>query len=189
MEICAPNRVWKRKSTRYGEGTRLHRKHNPRSSSGQSLDPAAALSSIRAAGPFPGLFSCYIYAQVEHNWDVFMGTASAAFLTFTPEVAKATAAHYARVAHVVPEVEWPVFAPYVAAIHAKKRERNAVILAHNYMTPEIFHCVADFVGDSLQLAREAAKTEAKVIVQGGVHLMAETSKILSPEKTVLIPDA
>jgi quinolinate synthase len=109
-------------------------------------------------------------------------------LPFTPEIAAATAAHYARVAHVVPEIEWPAFAPYVAAIHAKKRERNAVILAHNYMTPEIFHCVADFVGDSLQLAREAAKTEAKVIVQGGVNFMAETSKILSPDKTVLIPD-
>src|SRR6202000_1504920 len=63
-----------------------------------------------------------------------------------------------------------------------------VILAHNYMTPEIFHCVGDFTGDSLALAREAARTDASVIVQAGVHFMAETSKILSPEKTVLIPD-
>ncbi|MGA7712921.1 MAG: quinolinate synthase NadA [Rhizomicrobium sp.] len=99
-----------------------------------------------------------------------------------------TRALYRKVAHVLPEIEWPVHAPYIQAINALKREKNAVVLAHNYMTPEIFHCVADFVGDSLQLAREAAKTDAKVIVQAGVHFMAETSKVLSPEKTVLIPD-
>jgi quinolinate synthase len=109
-------------------------------------------------------------------------------LAYTPQIAAATADLYGRVAKVVPEIEWPVHAPYVAAINRLKREKNAVILAHNYMTPEIFHCVADFVGDSLQLAREAAKTDASVIVQAGVHFMAETSKILSPEKTVLIPD-
>lgn len=95
---------------------------------------------------------------------------------------------YARVAQVIPEIEWAVHAPYVSAINALKAQRNAVVLAHNYMTPEIFHCVADFVGDSLQLAREAARTDAEIIVQAGVHFMAETAKILSPEKTVLIPD-
>jgi quinolinate synthase len=95
---------------------------------------------------------------------------------------------YARVSHVIPEIEWAVHAPIIRAINQIKRRRNAVVLAHNFMTPEIFHCVADFVGDSLQLAREAAKTDAGVIVQAGVHFMAETAKILSPEKTVLIPD-
>lgn len=100
----------------------------------------------------------------------------------------AASALYAKVCHVIPEIEWATHEPYVTAISALKRERNAVILAHNYMTPEIFHCVADFVGDSLQLAREAAQTDASVIVQAGVHFMAETAKILSPDKTVLISD-
>jgi quinolinate synthase len=99
-----------------------------------------------------------------------------------------TAPLYARVRHVIPPMEWPVFADDVDAILTLKRRRNAVILAHNYQTPEIFHCVADITGDSLALAREATKTDADVIVLAGVHFMAETAKLLNPAKTVLIPD-
>lgn len=107
---------------------------------------------------------------------------------FTPELAAEMAPLYARVRHVVTPMEWPVYAPLIKGINELKKELNAVVLAHNYMTPEIFNCVGDFRGDSLQLAREAARVEADVIVQAGVHFMAETSKLLSPEKTVLIPD-
>src|SRR5476651_1881586 len=99
-----------------------------------------------------------------------------------------TAPLYQRVKSVIPPIEWPVFADDIEAILRLKRERNAVILAHNYMTPEIFHCVADIVGDSLALAREAMKVDARVIVLAGVHFMAETAKMLNPAKTVLIPD-
>ncbi len=95
---------------------------------------------------------------------------------------------YSRVQRVIPPMEWPVFEPDIDAILALKRERNAVILAHNYMTPEIFHCVSDIVGDSLLLAREAQSVDADVIVMAGVHFMAETAKLLNPGKTVLIPD-
>ena len=112
-------------------------------------------------------------------------------LDYTPEVARATASIFERVRRVIPEIEWPVHAPYIAAINALKRERNAIILAHNYQTPEIFHGVADLAGDSLALARQAARTDADVMVLRGVHFMVETvetAKLLCPEKTVLIPD-
>ncbi|GJD48777.1 Quinolinate synthase A [Methylobacterium crusticola] len=95
---------------------------------------------------------------------------------------------YTRVSHHVPAMEWPALARDVAAIQDLKRARRAVVLAHNYQAPEIFHTVADIVGDSLALAREAARTDAQVIVLAGVHFMAETAKLLSPDKTVLIPD-
>jgi quinolinate synthase len=96
---------------------------------------------------------------------------------------------YERVSRVIPPFEWPAFEADVEAILKLKRERDAIILAHNYQSPEIFHCVADVVGDSLALAREAAKGDARVIVMAGVHFMAETAKLLNPDKIVLIPDA
>src|SRR5258708_7631807 len=113
---------------------------------------------------------------------------AAAPLDYTPAVALSTAAVGARLRTVILAIEWQLHAPYVAAIAEWKRRRNAVILAHNYQTPEIYHGVADFTGDSLALAQHGARTEAEVIVLAGVHFMAETAKILSPEKTVLIPD-
>ena len=106
----------------------------------------------------------------------------------TAEALRRTASIYERVKTVIPPMEWAAFADDMDAIHRLKQERNAVILAHNYMTPEIFHGIADIKGDSLYLAREAMRVEADVIVMAGVHFMAETAKLLNPSRTVLIPD-
>jgi len=114
--------------------------------------------------------------------------AEARGLTYDDAVKAETDALYPLVKDFITPMEWPAIAPLVAAINRLKKEKNAVILAHNYMTPDIFQLVGDFRGDSLQLAREAASVDADIIVQAGVHFMAETSKILAPEKTVLIPD-
>ena len=108
-------------------------------------------------------------------------------LAYTDDVKEATNHLYELVSDFIPEFEWPAYAPLVHAINTLKKEKNAVILAHNYMTPDIFNLVGDYRGDSLGLAIEATKTDADMIVQGGVHFMAETSKILCPDKKVFIP--
>ena len=108
-------------------------------------------------------------------------------LPYTDEVKAATDHLYPLVSDFIPEFEWPAYAPLVHAINQLKAEKNAVILAHNYMTPDIFNLIGDFKGDSLGLAIEATKVDEQMIIQGGVHFMAETSKILCPDKRVIIP--
>jgi quinolinate synthase len=112
----------------------------------------------------------------------------AASVQTLPPRLKTAAELYERVKMDIPALEWPVYSDDVVAIEKLKAERDAIVLAHNYQTPEIFHGVADIVGDSLALAREAAATDASVIVLAGVHFMAETAKVLNPGKTVLMPD-
>lgn len=107
---------------------------------------------------------------------------------WTPAIERELAPLYDKVKDVIPAIEWPVHGAYIAAINALKKEKNAIILGHNYMTPEVFHCVSDLTGDSLALANMAVDTDADVIILAGVHFMAETAKIINPQKTVLIPD-
>lgn len=109
-------------------------------------------------------------------------------LAYTDEVANATAPIYEKLSRQYDKEHWKTLAPYIYEINRLKKEKNAVILVHNYMTPDIFFGISDFVGDSLMLARDAAKSDADIIIQCGVQFMAETAKILCPNKKVIIPD-
>ena len=109
-------------------------------------------------------------------------------MNYTAEIKKATDPIYQKISRVMPEIEWSVHAPYIHRINQLKKEKNAIVLAHNYQTPEIYHGISDVAADSLALAIEAAKTKADIIVMAGVHFMAETAKLMSPNKKVLLPD-
>lgn len=113
---------------------------------------------------------------------------SSAQLQYSDDVEASTQAAYGKLSRHYALDHWKTLAPYIHAINALKAQKNAVILAHNYMTPDIFYGVGDIVGDSLMLAQKAAETKAHIIIQCGVHFMAETSKILCPEKKIIIPD-
>ena len=109
-------------------------------------------------------------------------------MEFTAEIKKATEPLYKKISKAMPEIEWSVHAPYIYKINELKKKKNAVILAHNYQTPEIYHGVSDFSADSLALAIEAAKTKADIIIMCGVHFMAETAKLMNPDKKFFLPD-